>query len=154
MNNTRLNDLPLIPVLGLTALIFSLSLIPRFFDIAMWLPQYWIDENDIVEPGIAFLGGDLNPRVHGYGPLYAYILALVNFIWMKFQGLDYLQYAGDIFFDPTRFYLIARITNSLLNILLPSLDSTLPAPFSVNRQRLSRYPYWHSRLRIFLPLSA
>lgn len=114
MENKKLERLLLI----LAIIIFALSIIPRFYDIMKFLPSYSVDENEIVENGVAFLGGDLEPYWYKYGPLYAYILSIIFGIISLFSGSETNVFLQKIFFDPTVFYFIARFVNSLINVLL------------------------------------
>ena len=98
--------------------VFILSLFPRLFDIMKFLPNYSIDENDIVEFAIGYWGGDLDPHWYKYGPLYSYILSAIYYIISLFYSGDLQSFAQDIFFDNTRFYYIARFINSCVNIAL------------------------------------
>jgi len=99
-------------------LLFLISLVPRFYDIMKFLPVYSIDENDIVEFAVGFMGGDLDPHWYKYGPLYAYLLAGVYFVESFFYNGNTAQFIQDIFFNPTRFYYTARFINSIINILI------------------------------------
>jgi hypothetical protein len=103
-------------IFAIVILIFSI--VPRYYDILKFLPDYSIDENDVVERAVGFLGGDLNPYRYGYGPLYAYILAAIYYLVSFFYPGDVAAFAEDIFFNPTKFYYIARALNSSLNIFL------------------------------------
>jgi hypothetical protein len=98
--------------------LFLISVIPRFYDIMKFLPVYSIDENDIVEFAVGFLGGNFDPHWYKYGPLYAYLLTVVYALQSLFSSLSFSEFVEDIFFNPTRFYYTARLINSLLNILI------------------------------------
>lgn len=100
------------------ALLLLLSCVPRFYDIAKFLPAYSIDENDIVEPAVAFLAGDVShPQEIEYGPLYGYILAAIYWVESWFMG-DLDSFVAKAFFESTIFYYTARFVNSLVNVLV------------------------------------
>ncbi len=99
-------------------IMFVISIVPRFYDILKFLPVYSIDENDVVEFAAGFLGGDLDPHWYKYGPLYAYLLALVYALQSLFSAVPFAEFVEDIFFNPTRFYYTARLVNTLINILI------------------------------------
>jgi hypothetical protein len=91
---------------AILAVAIRIALVPRD------LPYYSIDENEIVEPALAFLCGDWNPRFFAYGPLTSYVLAILFAAWRSvasfavgWSGQDFLDAA---FFAPTSFYAIAR----------------------------------------------
>ena len=100
----------------ISVLVFIFSLVPRFMLIDAWLPHYLIDENDIVEHSIAYLGGDFEPNLYAYGPLYAYLLTLLESIRCGIFQLSYSECAIGIFFEPTNYYLLARITNVAIHL--------------------------------------
>lgn len=104
-------------VMGLSFLILLLSLAPRYLLATAWLPDYFIDENDIVEHSIAYLSGNLEPGMYGYGPLYSYLLASVYWISQAMQGEGYVEYAVDIFFDRQDYYFIARLFNAVIHLV-------------------------------------
>jgi hypothetical protein len=99
-------------------ILFVISVVPRFYDILKFLPVYSIDENDIVEFAAGFLGGDLDPHWYKYGPLYAYLLAVIYALQSLFSAVPFAEFVEDIFFNPTRFYFTARLVNTLINILI------------------------------------
>lgn len=76
------------------------------------LPYYSVDENDVVEPALAFLCGDWDPHWYKYGPLLSYLLAFIYKIWMWIGNLISGCSEGDFFyaafFEPKPFYMIAR----------------------------------------------
>ena len=99
-------------------ILFLVSVIPRFYDILKFLPVYSIDENDIVEFAVGFLGGDFDPHWYKYGPLYAYLLTVIYALQSLFSGTPFSEFVENIFFNPTGFYYTARFINSLVNILI------------------------------------
>ncbi len=113
-----------------------ISVIPRFYDIMKFLPVYAIDENDIVEFAVGFLGGDLDPHWYKYGSLYAYILAVVYFLQSLFSTASFAEFVEDIFFNPTRFYYTARLINTLINILIALFTYRLAKKFFTKQAAL------------------
>lgn len=84
------------------------------------LPYYSIDENDVVEPALAFVAGDWDPKWYKYGPLFSYLLAFVYKcqLWIlssifHWKSSDFFYAA---FFDPFIFYYIARLIHMLVGI--------------------------------------
>jgi|GEM_PF-1531753 len=106
--------------LALLLLVFLAGFFPRFIDIARFLPYYSIDENDVVEYAIGYLGGDLDPHWYKYGPLYSYLLGIIYWIlsWFHTDPQAFIQH---YFIDGSTFYYTARLVNSLLNIVLAIL---------------------------------
>lgn len=102
----------------ITTLLLLLTFIPRFYDILKFLPDYNIDENDIVEFAVGFMGGDLDPHWYKYGPLYAYILSIIYFIQSVFYTGSLDNFVQDIFFNCTKFYYTARFVNSCVYLIL------------------------------------
>ena len=82
------------------------------------LPYYSIDENDVVEPALAFVAGDWDPKWYKYGPLFSYILALIyicqQWILITFLGWSSDQFFYAVFFDSATFYYIARAFHLLV----------------------------------------
>jgi hypothetical protein len=76
------------------------------------LPYYSVDENDVVEPALAFLSGNWEPHWFRYGPLFSYLLAFIYKAWMWISSIslgwtrDHFFYRA--FFESTPFYEIAR----------------------------------------------
>jgi len=76
------------------------------------LPYYSVDENDVVEPALAFLSGNWDPHWFRYGPLFSYLLAFIYkaLMWVSSIAFgwtrDHFFYRA--FFEPTPFYVIAR----------------------------------------------
>jgi hypothetical protein len=98
--------------------LFVISIIPRFYDIMKFLPAYSIDENEIVEFAVGFLGGDFDPHWYKYGPLYAYLLSVIYALQSVFSAIPFNEFVESIFFNPTRFYYTARLVNTLINITI------------------------------------
>lgn len=93
-----------------------MGLIPRFYDIMKFLPNYSIDENEIVEIAAGYLGGDLDQRFYAYGPLMSYLLAGVYLVMALFSPLTADQLVQQVFFDNTQLYYAARFLNGCLAI--------------------------------------
>ncbi|CCE24409.1 glycosyltransferase family 39 protein [Methylotuvimicrobium alcaliphilum] len=96
--------------------IFFLSLILRLWLLDAWLPHYFIDENDVVEPSIVVFGGGIEPGGYGYGPLYSYLLALLHWVVSFFSRQSFVDYSINIFFDPTSYYILARTFNMTIHL--------------------------------------
>lgn len=84
----------------------------RLIFVARDLPYYFIDENEIVEPALAYLCGDLDPHWYKYGPLFSYLLSIIYKAWQWVSAIalgwtpEDFYYAA--FFAPTPFYVLAR----------------------------------------------
>jgi len=113
----------------LAVVLLILSLVPYTYNTMKFLPDYSVDENDIVESAVAFTAGDLNPYWHKYGGLYAYLLAAVFSYQAMLLDVDVADYTGTVFFRGTSLYYTARYISSLLLVL-----SGLIAARLANRQ--------------------
>ena len=81
------------------------------------LPYYSIDENDVVEPSLAFLLGDMDPHWFKYGPLFSYLLsaAFKIFQWILFAaGWEPAEFLHAAFFNQQMFYIFGRAFHSLV----------------------------------------
>lgn len=67
-----------------------------------------IDENDVVQQAVAFMGGQWQYRQFGYGALPMYCLAALYHAVALLRGLSAEQYAQRVFFDGAEHYLLAR----------------------------------------------
>lgn len=105
---------PILKICLLFIVIFSS--IPRFCLVIGELPYYSIDENDIVEFSLGYLGGNLNPYWFKYGALYSYILAIIFYLQSFFSGDSLNTFVESYFNNPTKFYVTARILNSVIHI--------------------------------------
>lgn len=80
-----------------------------------------IDENEIVEQAVAFMGGDVRYHFLKYGPLTMYVLAGIYHCLAWMRGLPPLEYASRVFFEGQEHYFVARVltvgAHSLLAIL-------------------------------------
>ncbi|MEY2934580.1 MAG: hypothetical protein RL033_5329 [Pseudomonadota bacterium] len=68
-----------------------------------------VDENDIVQQGVAFMGGEWRYYLPEYGPLPMYALAALYRLVALLRGLSPLDYAGRVFFDGQEMYLLGRL---------------------------------------------
>ena len=111
------------------AVLLCLSLLIRIILLGFDLPYYSIDENDIVEPALAFVAGDWDPRWYKYGPLFSYTLATI-FTIEKWFLVTFSQWTDSdffyaAFFDPSTFYYQAR----LLHLIIVGLITAVAARF-------------------------
>jgi dolichyl-phosphate-mannose-protein mannosyltransferase len=68
-----------------------------------------IDENEVVEQAVAFMGGELKMHFLKYGPLAMYVLAGIYHVAALLHGESTLDYASHVFFEGTEHYAIARV---------------------------------------------
>jgi hypothetical protein len=68
-----------------------------------------VDENDVVQQGVAFMGGEWRYYLLEYGALPMYALAALYRVAAVLRGLTPLEYAAHIFYDGAEQYLIARL---------------------------------------------
>src|SRR3954468_4888378 len=68
-----------------------------------------VDENDVVQQGVAFMGGEWKYYLPEYGPLPMYCLALLYRGVALLHGQTALEYAQRVFFDGAEQYLLARV---------------------------------------------
>ena len=99
-------------------LIFIMSVIPRFFDIMKFLPDYSIDENEVVENAVGFMGGDLDMYWYKHGTLCPYIFALIYSLMSLFYSQGFDKFVQNVFFNNNIFYFTARFFASCLSLLL------------------------------------
>jgi 4-amino-4-deoxy-L-arabinose transferase-like glycosyltransferase len=77
-----------------------------------------IDENEVAEQAVAFLGPDLNFYFLKYGPLTMYAIAAIYRVAAALHGITPLEYASRVFLEGTEHYTIARVyTSSWLSVL-------------------------------------
>ena len=99
------------------------SLIFRVAFSVYGLPNYSIDENEVVEMAIGFTQGDLDYRFYKYGPFLSYLLAIIYKFYASFLYFFSSGYASSddvlqrVFFYKTEFYVIARIFHSVIGII-------------------------------------
>ena len=82
------------------------------------LPHFLIDENDVVEPAVGVLAGQADQGVGAYEPLYSFLLASIYRVDASWSGQSIADYAIRVFFDPQRFYVLARALNIVIHIAL------------------------------------
>jgi hypothetical protein len=105
------------PILAAIAL-FALGLGIRLMFAARDLQSPMIDENEVVEQAVAFMGGDLRQYFLKYGPLTMYLLAGIYRVVAVLRGLSALDYASLVFFHGEQHYFIARAFTGLSISLL------------------------------------
>jgi hypothetical protein len=67
-----------------------------------------VDENDVVQQAVAFMGGEWQYRQFGYGAFPMYCLAALYHAAGALHGLTGFQYAMRVFYDGGEHYLLAR----------------------------------------------
>lgn len=90
--------------LSICALGFALRL--KFAAYDLTAPN--IDENEVVEQAVAFMGGELRQSFVKYGPLTMYVLAGIYHIIAAMRGLSPLEYASGVFLQGSEHYFVAR----------------------------------------------
>ncbi|MEO8184361.1 MAG: glycosyltransferase family 39 protein [Deltaproteobacteria bacterium] len=68
-----------------------------------------VDENDVVQQGVAFMGGEWRYYLLEYGALPMYVLAALYRVVAVLHGLTALEYASRIFYDGEEQYLLGRL---------------------------------------------
>lgn len=68
-----------------------------------------IDENEVVEQAVAFMGGELQTYFLKYGPLTMYALAGIYRIAALLHGQSAVEYGSRVFFEGSEHYAIARV---------------------------------------------
>jgi hypothetical protein len=103
----------------ITALaIVSVGAVLRIRVAAHELSAPLIDENEVVEQAVAFMGGDLEHHFVKYGPLTMYVLSGIYRLAAAVHGLSLLEYGSRVFFRGEEHYFIARLlTSSSLSAL-------------------------------------
>lgn len=77
-----------------------------------------IDENEVVEQAVAFMGGELRYYFLKYGPFTMYVLAGVYRLLAAVHAVTPLDYASRVFFDGAEHYFVARAyTAGTLSVL-------------------------------------
>lgn len=89
--------------------LMAVLFLARVVSATSFLPEYSIDENEVVETTVAMLGGDFDYRFYKYGPLTMYGLAAVYSAEALLTGRSLSEFAGGVFFDPYEHYLSARV---------------------------------------------
>jgi hypothetical protein len=80
----------------------------RLYNAGRALEAPYIDEKEVVEQAVAFMGGDLRFYFLRYGPLTMYLLAGIYRALGALHGLSALDYAARVFFDGSEHYFVAR----------------------------------------------
>jgi hypothetical protein len=93
-----------------------------------------IDENEVVEQAVAFMGPDLRFHFMKYGPLTMYVLSGIYRVVAALHGMTSLEYATRVFFDGAEHYAIARIYT------LAWLEVLALAAFFFLRRQVGRAP--------------
>lgn len=93
-----------------------------------------IDENEVVEQAVAFMGPDLHFYFLKYGPLTMYVLSGIYRVAAALHGMTRLEYASLVFFDGAEHYAIARIYT------LAWLEVLALAAFFMLRRQVGRAP--------------
>jgi glycosyltransferase involved in cell wall biosynthesis len=68
-----------------------------------------VDENDVIQQAVAFMGGEWRYYLPEYGALPMYLLAALYRLVAWLRGLSVLDYAGRVFFDAQEQYLLGRL---------------------------------------------
>jgi hypothetical protein len=89
-------------VIFLVGTSLRLSIASRHVDSPM------IDENEVVEQAVAFMGDDHRFFFLKYGPFTMYVLAGIYHVAARLHGTTALDYASRVFFEGSEHYLIAR----------------------------------------------
>jgi hypothetical protein len=105
-----------------------------------------IDENEVVEQAVAFMGGELHQYFVKYGPLTMYLLAGIYRGVALLRGMSALEYGSLVFFHGEQHYFIAR---ALVRLALSAL--ALYA-FFIYRKRLGATPALVACALLGLPL--
>jgi len=100
---------------------FTIAALTLVFVGALWrlriaaheLSTPLIDENEVVEQAVAFMGGYLEHHFVKYGPLTMYVLSGVYRLAAALHGLSTIEYASRVFFRGEEHYFIARALTSL-----------------------------------------
>lgn len=93
-----------------------------------------IDENEVVEQAVAFMGPDLHFYFLKYGPLTMYVLSGIYRVAAALHGMTSLEYASRVFFDGAEHYTIARVYT------LAWLEVLALAAFFFLRRQVGRAP--------------
>jgi hypothetical protein len=87
-----------------------------------------IDENDVVEQAVAFMGGEWKYYLFEYGALPMYLLAAAYHVVAVLRGLTPFDYATRVFFDGGEMYLIARLSCAVCYAILAFVCYRWAAP--------------------------
>jgi hypothetical protein len=106
-----------------------------------------IDENEVVEQAVAFMGGDLSQSFVKYGPLTMYLLAGIYHVIAVIRGLSPLEYASRVFLQGSEHYFVARAFAGF------TLSALALVTFFALRRRLSTVPALVASALIALPVA-
>jgi hypothetical protein len=95
-----------------------------------------IDENEVVEQAVAFMGDDRRSYFVKYGPLTMYMLAGIYRVAAALHGITPLEYASRVFLEGAEHYAIARV------FTLGWLSVLACAAFASLRRQLGLRPAW------------
>jgi Dolichyl-phosphate-mannose-protein mannosyltransferase len=99
-------------------LICAVGLVWRLQGAACETSSPLIDENEVVEQAVAFMGGELRYHFLKYGPFTMYVLAGIYRLLAALHGVTSLEYASRVFFDGAEHYFVARAyTAGTLSVL-------------------------------------
>jgi len=87
-----------------------------------------VDENDVVEQAVAFMGGEWRYYLLEYGALPMYLLAAAYHVVAALRGLTPFDYATRVFFDAGEMYLIARLSCAVCYAVLAFVCYRWAAP--------------------------
>jgi hypothetical protein len=112
-----------VPPWGLAALsLCALGVLLRVLNAGAHLGQVSMDENDVVEQAVAFMGGEWRYYLLEYGALPTYVLAAVYHLLALLQGQTGFEYAQRVFFDADQLYFVARLSCGVYLSLLALLS--------------------------------
>jgi hypothetical protein len=97
------------PVALAALLICLMGLYLRVLNARTDLGSPGVDENDVVQQAVAFMGGDWRYYLLEYGALPTYVLAGIYHLVGRLHGLDGFQYAQRVFFDSEELYFVGRL---------------------------------------------
>lgn len=81
----------------------------RWLNAHTYLEMPSIDENDVVQQAVAFMGGEWRYREFGYGAFPMYCLTALYHAVAALRGLTAFEYATRVFYDGAEHYLLARL---------------------------------------------
>ncbi len=87
-----------------------------------------VDENDVVQQAVAFMGGEWQYREFGYGAFPMYCLAALYHAVAALRGLTSFQYAMRVFYDAEEHYLLARFFYGVCSLPLAIASYRFVAP--------------------------
>src|SRR3954463_13864042 len=94
---------------ALTVALCALGFYLRWLNAHADLSSPSVDENDVVQQGVAFMGGEWKYYLPEYGALPMYGLAALYRLVAWLHGQTALEYAARVFYDGAEQYLLARL---------------------------------------------